>query len=306
MIRIHLAALAGLVAILSTQTSHADPPTNHPALAWGMPDTGHIIAQDGLVFSYDGRLRSARWVAERLTHQSVQANLMDPRTGVVVKRKNIYKLDFRIPVEFRAEDSDYVGADLDRGHLANSANHRSSQAANDDTFYFSNLSPQVGNNFNRHYWKRLEASVRDFSRRKDVSRLYVFTGPLFMPPNAPQPGVTPTNNANSNVSVTYKLIGANHVPQPTHYFKAVLAVADDAFVSKSNPIRGTSTKIPKIRIWAYVLPNEPIPGTTPIDKFKRTTDFLEHWAGFDLWSALADDIEQMLESESRHHWFDGL
>ena len=43
----------------------------HPALRWGMPDTGHILVQDTFVMSYDGRLRSARWTAERLTAASL-------------------------------------------------------------------------------------------------------------------------------------------------------------------------------------------------------------------------------------------
>jgi DNA/RNA endonuclease G (NUC1) len=85
---------------------------------------------------YDGRLRSARWVAERLTHESVADPGLDPSTGAVVRRRDIYKLDPRIPWEFRAEDSDYDGSQRDRGHLGNSANHRTKQALNDDTFYF--------------------------------------------------------------------------------------------------------------------------------------------------------------------------
>lgn len=42
----------------------------HPALKYGAPDTGSIIEHGKYVLSHDGRLRSARWVAEVLTKQS--------------------------------------------------------------------------------------------------------------------------------------------------------------------------------------------------------------------------------------------
>lgn len=35
------------------------------------------------------------------------------------------------------------GSGFDRGHLANAANQRWAQAAMDDTFFLSNMSPQV-------------------------------------------------------------------------------------------------------------------------------------------------------------------
>ena len=237
--------------------------------------------------SYDGRLRSARWTAERLTEESLQV-------GAGVVRQNRFRRDPRIPEEFRAELNDYVNSGRDRGHLANSANHRRTQAQNDDTFALSNMSPQVGVGFNQAYWRRLEDSIRNLVQRSEIARVYLFTGPIFMPDNAPAQGVAPTNNGGSQFQVTYRFIGGNHVPEPTHYFKAILAVRDD----RLSVGQGT----PRFQMWALVLPNEVIPATTPIDGFRVTTDFLEHWAGFDLWSELAEDVESNLESQLRAPW----
>jgi len=39
---------------------------------------------------------------------------------------------------------DYKGSGYDRGHMAAAGNHRHSQAAMDQTFVLSNISPQVG------------------------------------------------------------------------------------------------------------------------------------------------------------------
>lgn len=43
----------------------------------------------------------------------------------------------------RATNADYRGSGFDRGHLAAAANHKWSQKAMEDTFYLSNVAPQV-------------------------------------------------------------------------------------------------------------------------------------------------------------------
>lgn len=93
-------SLSVLLSFTFVSTAVAANPT-HPALTWGMPDTGRIIVQDGFVLSYDGRLRSARWVAERLTKESLAKNPS-------VDRQNDYRRDPRVAVEFHANDDDYV------------------------------------------------------------------------------------------------------------------------------------------------------------------------------------------------------
>ena len=273
----------GLLALIGASAFAQE----HPALRWGMPNTGHILTHDTFVLSYGGRLRSARWTAERLTRESLEP-------GTDVDRQDRFRVDPRVPVEFRANDADYTNSTRNRGHLANSANHRGTQAANDDTFYFSNMSPQVGVGFNQHYWARLENSVRNLAERPEIARVYLFTGPLFMPDEQPARGTAPADNSTDEFAVTYRFIGANHVPVPTHYFKAILAVRDDRL--------STGLGTPRFQMWAYILPNQAIDSTTAIQDFGVTTDFLEHWAGFDLWSRLAEDIEANLESSTRAPW----
>ena len=153
-------ALTCCVLFLAAASASAQ---EHPALRWGMPDTGHVLVQDQFVMSYDGRLRSARLTAERLTGASLQV-------GTGVDRQDRFRRDPRIAEEFRAELPDYVNSDRDRGHLANSANHRLTQAQNDDTFYLSNMSPQVGVGLNQAYWRRLEDSIRNLNPRSRSRR----------------------------------------------------------------------------------------------------------------------------------------
>lgn len=53
----------------------------------------------------------------------------------------------------RATNADYRGSGFDRGHLAAAANHKWSQKAMEDTFYLSNVAPQV--NKYTHRWSLL-------------------------------------------------------------------------------------------------------------------------------------------------------
>lgn len=48
-----------------------------------------------------------------------------------------------VHVFHRATNADYRGSGFDRGHLAAAANHKWSQKAMEDTFYLSNVAPQV-------------------------------------------------------------------------------------------------------------------------------------------------------------------
>ena len=47
-----------------------------------------------------------------------------------------------------------------RGHMAAAGNHMTDQRFMDDTFYLSNMAPQVGRGFNRDKWEHLERYVR--------------------------------------------------------------------------------------------------------------------------------------------------
>ncbi len=73
--------------------------------------------------------------------------------------------------------SDYRGSGYDRGHLAPAADMKWSQRAMNESFYLSNIAPQVGAGFNRGIWARLEAKIRDWTQ--DNEDLIVITGPVY-------------------------------------------------------------------------------------------------------------------------------
>jgi endonuclease G len=263
----------------------------HEALKYGAPDTGHIIDYGSFVMSYDGRFRSARWTAEKLTKESLRGD---------TDRQDDFRPDTRIPYEFRSELSDYKGSGYDRGHQAPSGDHVLSAEINSSTFFLTNMSPQVGNGFNRSYWKNLEDSIRKLAKSADVKELYVFTGPLIMPDDAPPQGIAngtlsaaakedeDSDNKASELTVKFKYIGGNHVPVPTHYFKAILVVPQDVQHS--------------LKMYTLILPNRKISNDTSLKDFARSVDYLEHWAGFDLWSAVPADEQKYKEGIAWRPW----
>ncbi len=93
------------------------------------------------------------------------------------------------------------GGNYDRGHQLPSADRDASYEMNAQTFYMSNMTPQL-DRLNQDMWAKLETKVRN-SRCSDT--LYVVTGAYF------GPGATTTTDGAGNV-----------VPIPTHYYKVLL------------------------------------------------------------------------------------
>ena len=74
-----------------------------------------------------------------------------------------------------AKPSDYVKSGYDRGHLCPAGDMTQSVEAMSETFYMSNMSPQVPG-FNRGIWKSLEEQVRKWGKEEQI---HVVTGPVF-------------------------------------------------------------------------------------------------------------------------------
>src|SRR5688500_14793165 len=95
------AAVVGLTAFAPGK------PTRKEA-EWGVP-TADYIERTGYLYSFDGRLRSARWTLHYLS-PNVIANCKEDRCD--------FRVDQSIPEEFRPSLKDYEGTALhDRGHL---------------------------------------------------------------------------------------------------------------------------------------------------------------------------------------------
>ncbi|XP_037046159.1 endonuclease G, mitochondrial [Bradysia coprophila] len=214
-------------------------------MKYGFPGMDNIRSYSDYVLSYDRRNRVAHWTFEHLTPQSVEAN------DQVDRSKSDFKPDESIHPYFRSLNSDYKGSGFDRGHLAAAGNHRSHQVHVDQTFYLTNMAPQVGVGFNRDSWNRLESYVRKLVRKH--KNVFVCTGPLYLP----------RKEADGKTYVKYEVIGANSVAVPTHFYKVVVCETSDN----------------QLEMESYVMPNQKIDNDTPLKAFQVPPESIERHAG---------------------------
>lgn len=144
-----------------------------------------------LVYNETNRLPD--WVAYRLDRG---------RLEVRYKRKDNFVRDMSVQC-VTASNADYKGQGFDRGHLAPAADMAWDEQALDESFYLTNICPQLPS-FNRGVWKQLEERVRKWAERYD--RLYIATGPVCENPDS--------------------TIGTNRVVVPTAFYKTILIYND--------------------------------------------------------------------------------
>ena len=132
----------------------------------------------------------------------------------------------------------------------------------DETFYLTNMCPQVGEGFNRDYWAHFE----DFCRRLTAKypSVRIVTGPLYLPRQDPQ---------DKKWYVKYEMIGTPPaVAVPTHFYKVVFA--------EDGKAGGT------VALGAFVLPNARIPNETPLTNFEVPLEVVERASGLEFASKL--------------------
>lgn len=114
---------------------HGQLSASAAAVKYGFPSLSHIRSRESYVTCYDPRSRTPAWVIEQLS--------ADTLSGTSDRKLCEFMEDDSVHVYHRATNSDYRGSGFDRGHLAAAANHKRSQKAMEDTFYLSNVVPQV-------------------------------------------------------------------------------------------------------------------------------------------------------------------
>jgi endonuclease G len=123
----------------------------------------------GYFVSFDPETKVPDWVQERIDTEQLTGN---------AKRSNNYKPDPDLPKDVGPTLADYRGSGYDRGHQAPAGDMSWSQQANDESFYLSNMAPQVGRGFNRGVWRALETQIRNWVEA-GRSPLVVATGPVY-------------------------------------------------------------------------------------------------------------------------------
>jgi len=226
---------AVLLFINATGTAPTEPPRTRPALYTKYETNAALTKQDktrvakhcvaGLPKRRDGalhgptryvfrdayvlenslELRMPLWVCEKLTKADVE--------GDAPRSKKSFAVDPELARYPHARQRDFKTKGFAQGHLAPDAN-RQDETLKDETFFLSNIVPQVGANFNGAIWSNLEKRVRKWAAAR--GECWVITGAFIHDP-------AEENEQTADGLVDYVAVGKSPVCVPTHMFKIVIA-----------------------------------------------------------------------------------
>jgi endonuclease G, mitochondrial len=171
-------------------------------------DKGQVVKHKYYTLFYVDKYKQSEWAAYKLTSEMINGES---------ERENKFIPDPLIKTE-TTFDQDYRRSGFDKGHLCPAADMSWSQEAMDETFYYSNISPQEPQ-FNRGIWKKLEEKIREEVKKDKV--LYIVTGGVL-------------NDKLQTIGVK------NKIAVPEYYYKVIVDIEK-----------------PEIKGIGFIFPNEP-------------------------------------------------
>lgn len=144
----------------------------------GLPSDNYI-EHSAMILEYDENHEQARWVSHMILPEIKDGKVLrtnDFRIDEKVKTGTATQQDYFMTDTLADGKVKYDGYGYDRGHLAASADFRWSEKALSESYYYSNMSPQLPD-FNREIWADLEGLLRKYVVANDVP-LYVTTLPI--------------------------------------------------------------------------------------------------------------------------------
>ena len=209
---------------------------------------GEIVHHKHYSLSYLEKHEQAEWVAYELTRESLKVKN--------VKRAKEFKTDYDLSTQ-SAFHRDYSHSGYTRGHMAPAGDMAFNELAMQESFYMSNMSPQLSA-LNNGIWKELEEQVRDWAYSDN--RIYIVTGPMLNRPRL-------------------KTIGKqSKITVPSAFYKVILDIDK-----------------PKRKGIAFVIPHER--SENKLQEYAMSIDDLESELGFDLFANLiSEDAQEVIES----------
>lgn len=202
---------------------------------------------------YDVTKLHSRWVAFSFDATTAQDR---------VSRSDAWSWDPKLPAAYDTS-SFFRRSGYSRGHLVASEDRTFSQEANEQTFYYSNMSPQLQAH-NAGIWHRLEHRVQSWGRdRQFCDILYVAKGG------------TIADDQIEDERLRGKLV------IPKYYWMALLM-----------------KKGKEYHALAFLTEHKAYPKGAGIDELTLSVAELEKFTGIDFFHHLPDEIERRVESES--------
>jgi len=219
-----------------------------------------LVPHAAMVLAYAEQFEQARWVAHMITQDVTKGTVFrtnDFRVDEKVTTGSAVEEDYFLK-KLKADSSfEYDGFGYDRGHLAPSADFRWSKTALSESYYYSNMSPQLAA-FNRGSWGELEDAIRGYLYRNNNTSLYVLTGPVLTSdlPTVPR--------------------AKNKVAVPRQYWKVVVDLTNKKGIG-------------------FLMPNENI--TKVLGTFAVPINDIEKLTGLNFFNKLPEALQEELESQ---------
>jgi len=209
-----------------------------------------IISHTGFSFVFNDAHKQSDWVAYMLCRERI--------ANPITERTDIFRPDPAVKTG-TATAADYRNSGYDRGHIVPSADMLWSKTAMDESFFFSNISPQLPT-INRAggIWYKLEDLVRVWAEEYDT--LYIVAGPAL------KQGIRES-------------IGQNKVSVPEYFYKVILNY--------------TTSRIEGI---GFIMPHETVRSGNPVQNYAVTIDSVQNFTGINFFHKLPDAQEKYIES----------
>ncbi len=220
-----------------------------------------LVRHAAYTLAYAEKFEQARWVAHIIPQDVTMGTVFrtnDFRPDEKVSTGSATEADYFLK-KLKADSAwDYDGFGYDRGHLAPSADFRWSKTALSESYYYSNMSPQLAD-FNRGAWGDLEDAIRGYLYTNTNTELYVVTGPVLK----------------DGLAVIER--GIHKVTIPQQYFKVVLDLTNKKAIG-------------------FLMPNEAI--TKPLKSFAVSINSIEALTGLNFFNKLPEALQEQLESQT--------
>jgi len=201
--------------------------------------TNQIVKHDYYTLSYSEINEQAEWVAYELKENDGRSNHFKRPFFIQDPKVKTGSADWR----------NYKKSGYDKGHLCAAADMQFDINAYNDTFFTSNISPQV-HNFNDGVWNRLEEKIRYWSEKYDG--IYVVTG-----------GV---------LKGSLETIGKEKVSVPKYFYKVLLDESQGKYKMIAFLVPNEASDKP---LYDFVVSVDSVEKLTGIDFFPKLDDATE-------------------------------
>ena len=213
-----------------------------------------LILHSGMALVYSEKHEQAKWVShvimpDIITGKGSRTN--DFRIDPKVNSGTAIEKDYFLKFEKENGEFEYDGFGYDRGHLAPSADFKWSSKALSESYYYSNMAPQLAE-FNRGIWADLEKAIRGYIYRNPQAKLYVTTGGIL----------------EDDLAVIERSV--NKIAIPKYFYKVVVDPKNKKGIG-------------------FLLPHKA--SENPLETFAFPIDHIEEITGIDFYKGLANDSE---------------